>query len=114
MSVSGSSVASSNAPSVLSSVLTLTSNTTGSEGSSQHQKADESSNNSWLTQIKKLYRDLSACEAKLTKEPFDVPEEAKIVLKSRNQPNQQNLHNERLLRMISDHKQCVRCFEPPK
>ncbi|KAH7100673.1 hypothetical protein BKA62DRAFT_830869 [Auriculariales sp. MPI-PUGE-AT-0066] len=103
MSVSGSSVASSNAPSVLSSVLTLTSNTTGSEGSSQHQKTDESSNNSWLTQIKKLYRDLSACEAKL-KDVFDPQEENKIVLKSRNQPNQQNAHNERLLRMIAEHK----------
>jgi hypothetical protein len=107
MSVSGSSVASSNAPSVLSSVLTLTSNTTGSKGSSQHQKTDESANNSWLSQIKKLYRDLSACEAKLSKEVFDPQEETKVVLKSRNQPNQQNAHNERLLRMIAEHKQYV-------
>ncbi|EJD53809.1 hypothetical protein AURDEDRAFT_180216 [Auricularia subglabra TFB-10046 SS5] len=99
MSVSSASVSSS-APSVLSSVLTLTSNTTGSTGSSPHQKTDDV--NSWLTQIKKLYRDLSACEAKLSKDLYPDQEESKVVLKTRTPAS--NTHNERILRMIADHK----------
>ncbi|KZW03995.1 hypothetical protein EXIGLDRAFT_709495 [Exidia glandulosa HHB12029] len=100
MSVSSASVSSSGT-SVLSSVLTLTSNTTGSTGSSPHQKTDDAGN-SYIVQIKKLYRDLSSCEAKLSKDIYQEQEESKIVLKSRTPA--QNVHNERILHMIADHK----------
>ena len=103
MSVSSASVSSS-APSVLSSVLTLAPNTTGSTSSSPHQKPDETEN-SYVVQIKKLYRDLSACESKLSKEVYQEQEESKVVLKSRTPVP--NVHNERV---SADHKQYVlRC-----
>lgn len=54
--------------SVLSSVLTLTSNTTGSTGSSPpHQKINDVGT-SYIVQFKKLYHDPSLCEAKLSKD----------------------------------------------
>jgi hypothetical protein len=84
---------------MVSSVLTLTSNTTSSSASSPNNRADDTLN-AVSAQLKKLYRELTALENKLAKEDYE--EENKVVLKSRSSP--QATQDEKLLKMIADHK----------
>ncbi|KAF9036720.1 hypothetical protein BJ165DRAFT_602423 [Panaeolus papilionaceus] len=110
--VSASST-SSYAASVASSSFTLSSTTDGSSASSalfdqRPGQTDESSNNAFSLQLKKLYRGITTLEAKVQKEDaMDEGEEAmtaRVMLKGK-ELEQDEIEKDKWKKRISDHKQ---------
>ncbi|PPR08027.1 hypothetical protein CVT24_010868 [Panaeolus cyanescens] len=109
--VSASST-SSYAASVASSSFTLSSTTDGSSASSalfdqRPGQTDESGNNAFSIQLKKLYRGITSLEAKVQKEDAEEGEEAltaRVMLKGK-ELEQDDIEKEKWKKRISDHKQ---------
>ncbi|TFY73283.1 hypothetical protein EWM64_g10729, partial [Hericium alpestre] len=106
--VSVSSV-SSYAPSVSSSNFTLSSSTTDGSNPSvfDRSKRPESKTNAFSSQLKKLYRDISALETKILKEDEDNTEEGRIVLRGTAEAASDDAEKLKWRKMIEDHKQLV-------
>ncbi|KZS89877.1 hypothetical protein SISNIDRAFT_444548 [Sistotremastrum niveocremeum HHB9708] len=106
VSASSTSVSSSYARSIGSS-FTLTSNSTGTSSflsGIQQRKEDGEGNNAFLVQLKRLYREISALEAKLLSEDADDEQEDSVrSLKSRAQPSQSQ-NEDKWPKLIVEHK----------
>ena len=114
--VSASST-SSYAHSIASSSFTLSSNTTDNSSASsvlfdRKPTTDESSNNAFAIQLKKLYRGIASLETKILNEDIDEggPEEGRIMLKERGKDLQdEDAEVQKWNRLIGDHKRYV-CY----
>ncbi|TFY71744.1 hypothetical protein EVG20_g1267 [Dentipellis fragilis] len=103
------SSASSYAQSISSSNFTLSSTTDGSSTSSSVFDRDrsESKTNAFSTQLKKLYRDISALETKILREDQEenTDESSRVVLRGGAEVGAEDSEKAKWKKMIDDHKQ---------
>ncbi|KAI0262907.1 hypothetical protein BC834DRAFT_889594 [Gloeopeniophorella convolvens] len=102
------SSASSYAHSVVSSNFTLSSSTTdGSSAPSSlfdHKQPREESKSAFSTQLKKLYRDISALETKILTNPGEPADDSRIVIKGGSVTGSEEAEKARWKKAIEDHK----------
>ena len=107
--VSASST-SSYAHSVASSSFTLSSGTTDNSSASsalfEGKPREETGNNAFAVQLKKLYRSISALESKiLSEDTDDNPDESRVLLHVRARDiSDEELEQQKWIKLISDHK----------
>jgi protein SMG6 len=107
--VSASSTSASSYAHSIGSSFTLTSNSTGTSGTSSGNpnvpREESESGNAFVSQLKKLYREITSLEGKLvTEDPErDDDEEPRFTLQARTN-SIDTVSDDKYLKMISDHK----------
>lgn len=109
---------SSYAHSLASSSFTLSSGTTDNSSASSAlfdgKPREESGNNAFALQLKKLYRSISALESKiLAEDTDDTPDDSRVLLHPRARDvSDEELEQQKWLKLISDHKRYVHSSLP--
>jgi protein SMG6 len=109
--VSASSSSNSSYAHSIGSSFTLTSNSTGTSGSSlsglNAPKGDGEGNNAFVSQLKRLYREITALESRLTSinlDADDTDDEPRFTLQARTSGGDGLQAEDKYLRIINDHK----------